>query len=200
MKLEKGEFGYIKAQKKKRGLITFGLFAIPIIIFFTGLWQTGTRLNMFTFVAIMGCLPASRSAVGFVMMLMQKSMDPAVYQQIEERSGDLVKAYELTVSAYEKNTPIDSLVVCGYHVAAYTSRPDADTVFAEKHIKEILKGNGYRADVKIFKDLKPYLERVSSLAKQRETVEKDIVYTPNESYPELSRSELVKHTILAISL
>ena len=54
--------------------------------------------------------------------------------------------------------------------------------------------------MKIFKDLKPYLERVSSLAKQRETVEKDIVYTPNESYPELSRSELVKHTILAISL
>lgn len=85
-------------------------------------------------------------------------------------------------------------------MAAYTSRPDADTVFAEKHIKEILKGNGYRADVKIFKDLKPYLERVSSLAKQQETVEKDIVYTPNESYPELSRSELVKHTILAISL
>ncbi|MCI5994851.1 MAG: hypothetical protein MRZ45_02695 [Blautia sp.] len=57
MKAEKGDFGYIKAQKKKRTLITLGLFAIPLVIFLTGLHETGTRLNMFTFVAIMGCLP-----------------------------------------------------------------------------------------------------------------------------------------------
>lgn len=59
MKAQKGEFGYIRAQKKKRTLITALLFLIPLVIFFTGLQQTGTRLNMFTFVAIMGCLPAS---------------------------------------------------------------------------------------------------------------------------------------------
>ncbi len=116
MKAEKGTFGYIKAQKKKRTLITSVLFLIPIIIFLTGLHETGTRLNMFTFVAIMGCLPASRSAVGMVMMLMQKSTDPELYRQVEERAGDLVRAYELTISAYEKNTPVDSLVICGYHV------------------------------------------------------------------------------------
>ena len=200
MKAEKGTFGYIKAQKKKRTLITSVLFLIPIIIFLTGLHETGTRLNMFTFVAIMGCLPASRSAVGMVMMLMQKSTDPELYRQVEERAGDLVRPYELTISAYEKNTPLDSLVICGYHVAAYTSNPKADIAFAQKHIKEILKGNGFRADVRIFKDRKPYLERVASLARQRADIEKDIPYTPNESYPDLSRSELVKHTILAISL
>lgn len=200
MKAEKGDFGYIKAQKKKRTLITLGLFAIPLVIFLTGLHETGTRLNMFTFVAIMGCLPASRSAVGMIMMLLQKPVDPEVYRKVEERAGDLVRAYELAISAYEKNTPLDSLVICGYHVAAYCSRPGTDTAFAEKHIKEILKGNGFRADVKIFQDAKPYLDRVSYLAGKREELEKDIPYTPNEAYPDLSRSELVKHTILAISL
>lgn len=54
MKRDKGEFGYIKSQKIKRGLITLVMFAIPIIIFLTGLFITKTRLNMFTFVAIMG--------------------------------------------------------------------------------------------------------------------------------------------------
>lgn len=200
MKVQKGDFGYISAQKKKRTLITAVLFLIPLVIFFTGLHETGTRLNMFTFVAIMGCLPASRAAVGMVMMLMQKSMSPELHRQVEERAGNLVRAYELTISAYEKNTSIDSLIVCGYHVTAYTSNPKADTAFAENHIKEILKGNGFRADVKIFKDLKPYLERVSALAKQQEEMEKDIPYTPNDACPDLSRSELVKHTILAISL
>ena len=51
MKRDKGEFGYIKSQKIKRGLITLVMFAIPIIIFLTGLFITKTRLNMFTFVA-----------------------------------------------------------------------------------------------------------------------------------------------------
>lgn len=66
MKIQKGDFGYINAQKKKRTLITAVLFLIPLVIFFTGLHETGTRLNLFTFVAIMGCLPASRSAVGMI--------------------------------------------------------------------------------------------------------------------------------------
>ena len=69
MKRDKGEFGYIKSQKIKRGLITLVMFAIPIIIFLTGLFITKTRLNMFTFVAIMGCIPAARAATGFIMML-----------------------------------------------------------------------------------------------------------------------------------
>ena len=59
MKRDKGEFGYIKSQKIKRGLITLVMFAIPIIIFLTGLFITKTRLNMFTFVAIMGCSQSS---------------------------------------------------------------------------------------------------------------------------------------------
>ena len=61
MKRDKGEFGYIKSQKIKRGLITLVMFAIPITIFLTGFFITKTRLNMFTFVAIMGCIPQQSS-------------------------------------------------------------------------------------------------------------------------------------------
>lgn len=200
MKVRKGDIGYIKAQKKKRTLMTLGLFALPLIIFFTGLIVTKTRLNMFTFVAIMGCLPASRCAVGMIMICMQKPVEHSVYDQVEARAGDLTRAYELVLTAYEKNTAIDSLVVCGYHVAAYSSSEKTDPAYVEKHINKILKGNGYKNDVKIFTDLNAYLERVSYLAARRKVTEKDIPYTPNETYPDLSRSELVKHTILAISL
>ena len=81
MKRDKGEFGYIKSQKIKRGLITLVMFAIPIIIFLTGLFITKTRLNMFTFVAIMGCIPAARAATGFIMMLMQKPASEALKEK-----------------------------------------------------------------------------------------------------------------------
>ena len=200
MKVNKGDLGYIKAQKKKRTWMTAGLFALPLAIFFTGLWQTGTRLNLFTFVAIMGCLPAARCAVGMVMILIQKPAEESFYREMEKRAGNLTRAYELVISAYEKNTPIDGLVICGYHVVGYTSSQKADVAFVQKHIQEILKGNGYRSYVKIFKDVKPYMDRVAYLAKNQEEIEKDITFTPNESYPDLTRSQLVKHTILAISL
>lgn len=188
MKIQKGDLGYIRSQKKKRTLLTAGMFAIPLIIFITGLIQTKTRLNMFTFVAIMGCLPASRCAVGMIMIWMQKPVSESVYQQIEDRAKNLSRAYELTVTAYEKNTALDSIVICGTHVAAYSSHEKTDCAFAETHITKILKGNGYKADVKIFKDLKSYLDRVSDLAlKQTEQEDND-------------RSHLMRQTILAISL
>ena len=59
-KVEKGSYGYIQYQKKKRLLVTFILFLIPLVIFATGLIQTKTRLNLFTVVAIVGCLPACK--------------------------------------------------------------------------------------------------------------------------------------------
>ena len=49
-------------------------------------------------------------------------------------------------------------------------------------------------------ELKPYLERLDYLNAHREELVKDIVFTPDERYPELSREELIKHIILAISL
>lgn len=200
MKVAKGKFGYINSEKKKRTLITLTLLAITAIIFITGYLYTGTRLNMFTFIAIMGWIPAAKFAVGMIMMLIQKPVDEDVYKQVEQKAGDLERAYELIISAYEKTTPLESLVICGYQVVGYTSSEKADCDFCETHITKILKGNGYKAEVKIFKDLKQYLERVETLSKKQIEMEKDITFTPSENYPDLTRSQLVKHTILAISL
>ncbi len=200
MKIRKGNFGYIRAQKKKRVLVTLVLFAIPLLIFFTGLAITKTRLNLFTFVAIMGCLPASKSAVGMILMLMQKPMEETAYRQIEAHKGSLEVAYELTVTAYEKSTQIDSIAVCANTVIGYTQSLKADLSFAEQHMEKILKGNGYKVNVKIFRELKPYLERLDSLNEHQEKLREGISFTPDERYPDLTREALIKHTILAISL
>ena len=54
-KTKKGTYGYIRNERKRRLLITLASFAIPLIIYVTGYIQTKTRLNLFTFVAILGC-------------------------------------------------------------------------------------------------------------------------------------------------
>ena len=49
-KVKKGNYGYIRYERKKRLLVTLVMFAIPLLIYVTGYIQTKTRLNLFTFV------------------------------------------------------------------------------------------------------------------------------------------------------
>lgn len=167
MKKNKGEYGYIHSQKIKRTLITIVMFAIPITIFITGLIITKTRLNMFTFVAIMGCLPASRSATGLAMMLMQKPASEELHTRVESVRGKVTVLYDMVFTAYQKNVPVDCVSVSDTQVIGYVSSKKADIPFGENHIREILRSNGCKsAGVKLFRDEKPFLDQVKLMNKK----------------------------------
>ena len=70
----------------------------------------------------------------------------------------------------------------------------------ERECQKILRGNSFKATVKIFTRLDPFLERLDSMNAHKESLEEGIKFRPDEKYPELSRNELIKHTILAICL
>ena len=199
-KIRKGEFGYIQHEKIRRFLVTLLLFAIPMAAFVGAYLITGTKKNIITVIAMVGCLPACKSLVGFIVMFLQKSMDESSYRKIKEHAKDLVMSYEMYLTTYEKSTFVESFAICGNKVIGYSSRIDGSPQFVEQHVKKILKQNGYKVDVKVMTELKPYLERLDYLNAHKEEMVKDIIFTPDERYPELSREELIKHIILAISL
>lgn len=66
MKIEKGQPGYVKARKVKYMIWTIAEFGVVIAIFVLGYMQTGTRMNLFTIVAIVGCLPAAKMLVELI--------------------------------------------------------------------------------------------------------------------------------------
>ena len=200
-KVKKGNRGYIRYEKIKRLLITLVMFLIPLVIYVTGYLQTGTRLNLFTFVAIMGCLPACKSMVGLIMILMQKSVSREIYEESKKAAGDLVSGYELIFTAYEHTTAVNALVVCGDQIVCYTPDEKADTGYLEKHISRIMAVNGFtEVQVKVFKELKKYQQRVSDICKRQDHYREGLTFTPDERYPDLSRDELIYHTLLAIAL
>lgn len=167
MTKEKGEYGYIHSQKIKRSLITAVMFAIPITIFITGLVITKTRLNMFTFVAIMGCLPASRSATGMIMMLMQKQASRELHTKLENAKGDVTVLYDMVFTAYQKTVPVDCMAVSDTQAIGYVSSEKSDISFGENHIREILRKNGCKSTgVKLFRDEKRFLEQVKLMNKK----------------------------------
>jgi len=196
----KGEFGYIAAEKKRKLIITAILFAVPLLIFFTALFYFKTRLTIWTVVTVVGCLPACKMLVNLIMLFRCPSMDAEDYRQIREHCKDLVMSYEMYMTFYEKSAFIDAFAICGNLAVGYSSDPKIDVSFMEKEAQKILKGNGYRVNIKIFKELKPFLDRLDSMNEHRESLEEGIRFRPDERYPELSRNELIRHTILAICL
>ena len=197
---KKGEFGYFQAEKKRRLLITALLFSVPLFIFFSAWIYHKTRLTIWTGVAVGGGLPACKSLVGLIMILMRKPISRENYESIAAHAGDLTMAYEMYMTFYDRSAVIDAFAICGNQVVGYSSDPSIDISYMEQESQKIIRKNGYKVTVKILRDLRPYLERLDSMNEHRESLEEGIKFTPDERYPGLSRSELIRHTILAICL
>lgn len=204
-KARKGEYGYVRWEKLRRLLMTALLLVLPLAFFILGLvLNKGDRKSIYTVIAIVGCLPACRSMVGMLMMWMQGSVNAGEYEKISGRAGKLEMAYELYITSYEKNIMLEAVAVCGEEVACYAERvkEQKDIPLMEGHIQKLLRANGYKAHVKIFTDLKHYLERLDSLNVHYKELEQTAneKFTPDERYPDLSRDEMVKHNLMALAL
>lgn len=196
----KGNYGYVKAERKKRLLITLLLFAIPLLIFFSGLIYNGTRNNILTVVAILGCLPACKSTVGAIMIWLVKPMKESDYRAIAAQAGNLTMAYELLFTTYEKNTFVDALAICGNQLVGYSSRLEKGSQDIEKHLTNMMRNDGFALQVKIIPKLEVYLERLAFLEKNQEAIRAGVRHTPRNEEARISREEQIREQLLTIAL
>ena len=138
----RGTRGYLRTQKIYEILRTVLYFAISLSLFIAGWVSTGSRENLLTIVAVLGCLPACKSLVEMFMFLRYRGCDEQV----------------------AANYVIYHLTVCGNTVCGYTTDPKFVEQAFYKHIQDILKKDNYReVSVKIFNDLDKYLARCDQL-------------------------------------
>lgn len=161
----RGTKDYIDTQKKYEIARTLLYFAISISLFIAGVIQTGERANLLSIVAILGCLPASKSAVSAIMFLRFKSCSAQAAEEIERHSEGLECLYDMVFTSYKKNYCVSHLAVCGNTVCGYA---DQDPQFNEnafyEHIGNILIRDGHKdVTVKIFKNLQRYTERLEQM-------------------------------------
>ncbi len=199
-KVKKGEFGYFASEKRRQLIITIILFAVPLAIFFSAWAYHGSRLTIWTVIVVVGCLPACKSMVNLIMILKCRSMDEKLYEDIHGHSGELTMAYEMYMTFYEKSAYIDAFAICGNQVVGYSSDPRIDAEYMAQEAQKLVRKNGYKVTVKIMKDLRLYLERLDSMNEHRKSLEEGIRFVPDERYPELTRNDLIRHTLLALCL
>lgn len=177
----KGTKNYLNTQKKYEIIRTILYFAISISLFVAGYIQTGRRANLLSIVAVLGCLPASKSAVGAIMFLRFRSCGSEAAEEIERHVQGLSCLYDMVFTSYKKNYVVSHMTVCGNTVCGFAEGKGA---FVEndfyRHIGDILKADGHKnVTVKIFTDLTKYTERLEQMKRleQKEGLTQSVVAT-----------------------
>lgn len=166
---KKGEKGYLAYQKKAAVLRTALLFALSLAVFFTGFVSTGHKENLLTIVAVLGCLPASRSAVNMIMLLRFHGIGQEDAAQIALHAQDLDCLYDLVFTSYEKNYEIHHMAYRADCLIGYTKNADCDAQKCAGHLQGLCAQNQLRkVDIRIFKDLPKYINRLEQLQGMRE--------------------------------
>lgn len=196
-RVAKGEFGYTLSHRKWQILKMSLYLVIALSVFLLGWITTKKTENLLSIVAIVGVLPISKELVGVIMSFKRKPMEQKLYEEISSKAGDLQQIYELLFTTSEKSYPVEAVVIEGRDVICYSLDKTCEVNKLQVHLANLLKTNGYKQNVKVFTDYKKFMDRVGDLVRREK---EEIPFKQNQMYPDLGRDELVKHTLLAISI
>ena len=196
-KVAKGKYGYTVSHRKWQILKLSLYVLLSLAVFLLGLITTKTTKNLMSIVAIVGALPISKELVGVIMSFKRKPMDKKLYDEISKKAGDLEQIYELLFTTNEKSYPVEAVVIEGRDVICYSNDPKCEPAMLQKHLYKLLNANDYKQNVKVFVDYKKFIDRVGDLERREK---EEIPYKENPIYPDLNRDQLVKHTLLALSI
>lgn len=162
--VHKGEYGYIAYQKKWTIIRTVIYFAICMSIFAIGIITTGSRRNLLTIVAILGCLPACKSAVNVIMFMRARGCSSAAYEVLSNLNAKYFCLYDLYMTSYKTNYAVSNLTIAEKTIICLSEDDKADLNGIEKHIEEHLKQDGYKdMTVKAYNDVQKYCDRILQL-------------------------------------
>lgn len=169
----KGTRRYLSTQKRYEILRTVLYFGISLSLFVAGLIMVKSRMNLLTLVAVLGCLPASKSAVNMIMFLRYHSCSEQAADAIEQYMDGLQGCFDMVFTAYDKNYPVAHMAVKGNTICGYTQEDSFEEKAFQKHIDGLLRADGYTGiTVKIFKDLGKYTDRLKQLQQSEADEEK----------------------------
>lgn len=191
MKIKKGDAGYIRSRKKKIIIKTLLQFGIVIALLLLGIWQTGDRMNLLTVVAILGCLPASKSLVELIMIFPHHSITEEMAAEIELNTEHLTSVFDMVFTSEKKIMPVESIVISDNTICGYASSPKVDTNFAAEHIKKYLHANKFaKVSVKIFDNYTQFVTRAEGMDNIAAIEKNDVK----------EKEEAIRQVILSLSL
>ena len=164
--IKKGSYGYIRNHKVVTVLRTLLYFVVSIGLYVVGYVTTGTNRNLLTIVAVLGCLPACKSMVNFILFLRATGCSEELRDKVSDYDGELTVFYDMYFTSYQKNYSISHMVLKGNVLCGITENPKCDCKAAEEHLEQMMKQEGIKnMTVKIFSQCDKYIDRLGRLIK-----------------------------------
>lgn len=162
--VKKGYYGYIRNHKAVTVLRTLLFFTVSIGLYIMGYVTTGSNRNLLTIIAILGCLPACKSMVNFILFLRAEGCSEELHSKLCAYDDQLTVFYDMYFTSYQKNFPISHMVLKGNVLCGITEKPKCDCKAADEHLEQMLKQEGIKnMTVKIFFQSDKYIDRLSQL-------------------------------------
>jgi len=160
----KGDFEYIKKKRVRVILMTTLFFAISLTLFIVGYVTTGTKKNLLTVVAILGCLPACKSAVNMIMFLRAKGCSKTNHELIENSRGRLVSMYDMYFTSYKKNFNFAHMIVENKVIIGFSEDQNCDFDMCREHLSTMLKQGAHKGFSLTFtKDINKYIDMLNNI-------------------------------------
>lgn len=141
IKLERGQYGYLKERKQKALTGTLLMVLIGLAIFGLGLLLNKMEAtNVFTVIAICMVMPAAKYFVSYVVMFPYKPISLEAKERLDSyaKEGDTV-LYDVVFTSSEKVMHLDCIYVTGHQIIGYTSREKDNVPVMLEYLKKELK-------------------------------------------------------------
>ncbi len=170
-KITKGEWCYINYQRKRVLLITLVLYVCAIGIYLVGYLSLNTTKNLFTIIAVLGILPASKSMVNLIMFLRFRSLPEDIYKDYTDETGDgMCIIFETPFTTYEKTYFVEAIACRNKTVICSCPGAKSDIQKLTGHLAGVLKNDGYKdVTVKVFDDRDEFRKRLAGLSELKES-------------------------------
>lgn len=163
-KVKKGQFGYIKSQRKVELLKTVLLLALCVATYYLGIFSTGSNKNLLTFVAILGVLPMAKFAVSFVLFSKAKGCSETAKEKLDN-SGVSPDFYDLYMTAYKSSFAFSAAIYGKDSLVLFSEDEKTDENEAKMHVEQVLKNASLdNITVKVYTNLDKFIERAKQLS------------------------------------
>lgn len=163
--IPKGSYGYLQNRKRYTALRTLLYFGISIGLYCGGYVATGSNKNLLTIVAVLGCLPACKSLINFILFIRAKGCSESLRDVLCAYDERLTVFYDLYFTSYQKNYSLSHMALKGGILCGITEDSACDCGKAQKHLEQMLTQEGIKnVTVNIFSQEDPYIDRLSRLS------------------------------------
>lgn len=173
-KVQKGQYGYLSYQRKVVIARTVILFALAFAILIVGMCTTGTKSNALTVVAILGMLPASKSAVNMIMFLRFKNGEASLQERSSQELTRIPMNYDLVFTMTDKSYQVEQIVCNQNTICGYRNGDEPSLRKLQEHIKSMLEKDSLNGvEIKLWNDYDSFLNRALQMQEKYDS-EQDV--------------------------